>query len=124
VVPFVGLADDSSAIAWNPAALARLKHGDLSLHHNSHFVDASQESLSLALASLGRPVLGLAGDWVNYGEFARPRHPGRSAEEVGSFRSVPQACLGGTFNQSLSWGLGVSYLSQSLGTDSKPELCR
>src|SRR6185369_7483472 len=46
---FVGVADDSSALFWNPAGLGGLDNVELALHHNSWLAGIIQETAVLAL---------------------------------------------------------------------------
>lgn len=50
---YVGIAEGSSAILWNPAGLAGMTFSEVALHHNSALAGAIQEIAVLGLA-LGR----------------------------------------------------------------------
>ncbi len=65
---FVGLANDSSALFWNPAGLGMLDSGQISLHHNSWLTDIDQETLVVALP-VEYGTFGGALNYVNYGSF-------------------------------------------------------
>ena len=65
---FVGLANDSSALFWNPAGLGLLDSGEIALHHNSWLTDIYQETVVLALP-VEYGTIGGAVDYVNYGSF-------------------------------------------------------
>ncbi len=66
---FVGVADDSSALFWNPAGLGGMRDLELALHHNSWLAGIIQET---AIAALPLGFLGGFGaslNYVNYGTF-------------------------------------------------------
>ncbi|UCE07556.1 MAG: PorV/PorQ family protein [bacterium] len=52
---FVAVANDASALYWNPAGLARLNHGEIMLNHADWLADISFDyaGISLALGSFG-----------------------------------------------------------------------
>jgi hypothetical protein len=66
---FVAVADDSSALAWNPAGLAGRDRDVVGLHHNAWLGGITQDSLALALKSNGWGGLGVSADDVDYGNF-------------------------------------------------------
>src|SRR6478609_4852854 len=63
---FVGVADDSSALLWNPGALGTLKSAGIALHHNSWLAGIVQETLvgDLPMGPLGG--FGASINYVNY----------------------------------------------------------
>ena len=66
---FVGLADDSACLLYNPAGLGALKEPDMAIHHQSGLVGISQELITAVLPLKGRYGIGLAAHYVGYGEF-------------------------------------------------------
>jgi hypothetical protein len=64
---FCAMADDATAIGWNPAGLARLRRNEVSLTHNRWFVSARLNNASAAWR-VGRMVaLGTAVTHVGHG---------------------------------------------------------
>jgi len=66
---FVGVADDSSALLWNPGGLGLLPQGELTLHHNSWLVGTMEESLIAAIPLEGLGGIGAMVNTMNYGTF-------------------------------------------------------
>ena len=65
---FTSVADDSSAVFWNPAGLAKIKTTDLSLSFNSWFVDTSIQYLTGAIKTEKNGGVGFGLVYVNMGE--------------------------------------------------------
>jgi hypothetical protein len=66
---FVSVADDSSALFWNPAGLGTLKQADITAHANSWLVDTARGSLALGLPLADLGGIGVAGTYTDYGSF-------------------------------------------------------
>ena len=67
---FVGVADDSSALFWNPAGLAGLSTNQLAFHHNTWLAGISQETAVMALPMGALGGYAISGNYVDYGTFA------------------------------------------------------
>ncbi len=66
---FVGVADDSSALFFNPAGLGNLRGIDLAVDHQIGLAGITEDLLILGLP-LGQGYgLGISGQFVNYGSF-------------------------------------------------------
>lgn len=66
---FVGVADDSSALLWNPAGLGTLSQGELALHHNSWLVGTLEETLIGVVPLNDMGGIGAMVNYMNYGTF-------------------------------------------------------
>jgi hypothetical protein len=66
---FVGVADDSSALLWNPSGLAGLENTELSLNHNSWLDGIIQETAVVAVPEGNLGTFGFSANYVNYGSF-------------------------------------------------------
>ncbi len=66
---FVAVADDSSALLWNPAGLGKLQTGQLALHHNSWLVDTLQESFTVGIPMGDAGGIGVMATFLDYGTF-------------------------------------------------------
>lgn len=64
---FVGLADDSSAIYFNPAGLSGLKAPEIALHHNSYLAGTFQETLEAGFPAGTMGGLAFSLDYVGWG---------------------------------------------------------
>jgi len=92
---FVGVADDSSALLWNPAGLGALKGGELALHHNSWLVGTNQESFIAGFPVNGCGGFGLMATFMDYGTF-------QGRDSSGTLTSPYTA---DSFGLMLGWGM-------------------
>jgi len=92
---FVGVADDSSALLWNPAGLAGLGSAELALHHNSWLAGIVQETAVVAVPFKGLGTLGLSGNYVDYGNLAGYDESGAQVSDYSANR----------YGLGLGWGM-------------------
>lgn len=64
---FVGVADDASALFFNPAGLSALRNPEVALHHNSYLAGTFQETLAAAFPAASAGGLAFALDYVGWG---------------------------------------------------------
>ena len=108
---YVSIADDGTALHWNPAGLTRIGGPRLTLSHVSWFSDATYQYASYA-SPFGRDAaFGVALEqgslsWDNTGE---------GSFETGDFAGV--AGYGRRLSPNLGVGGGLKFLSSSLGDD-------
>lgn len=93
-----GLADDPSALFFNPAGLAQLRSAELSINHNSYLADSFEETLIFGLPT--PPLGGFSGalQYVSWGGLDKRDANGVSQ---GSFADSDVAFT-------LGWGLPVT----------------
>ncbi len=65
---YVGLANDITAIYWNPAGLARLNHNAAIFDHSNWLASVSYDFTGLAVQLGGAGALGLSVTALNMGE--------------------------------------------------------
>ena len=65
---FLGLADDATAMQWNPAGMAQLSLPELTLTHLSYFADINYEYIGFGMPWRGQG-LGLGLTWLNVAPF-------------------------------------------------------
>lgn len=107
-----GLADNSSAIFWNPAGIAFQSGTEVSITH-SNWLPQFQLDLFYDYLTYRQYVEDLSGSvtssitYMNFGEFVRTGPD--SPEELGRFRSFDAALtLGYATKLSDDWGLGLN----------------
>ena len=102
---FVGLADDSSAIYWNPAGLSNLQYFEIAGHYNTWLVDAKQESVVIGFPLGDFGGLGFSYYLLDYGVIE-----GRDSTgvQVSSYTA-------GMTTMTLGWGCSMFVEGLSLG---------
>jgi len=117
---FTAIADDATALYWNPAGLAQLKEEQLSASYNSWFAGVSQGYLSLASPALGG-TLALGANYVNMGKME-----GYDIDEEGN--PVPiedfgasglHTCLGYAVGGKLMFGLSAGMVQDIIENSKK-----
>lgn len=108
-----GLADNSSAIFWNPAGIAFLTGTEVSFTHSNWLpqfnLDLFYEYLSgrTYVEELGGSLTGSI-TFMNFGEFVRTSAD--SPDPIGTFRSFDAALtLGYATKLSSDWGIGLNF---------------
>ena len=94
---YVGIAEGSSTLLWNPAGLANLSCPELALHHNSELVGAFQEVAVLGLPLAYGNGLGLSLNYEDLGSFNGFDSNGASTGTYGDQ----------IFGGSVGWGISV-----------------
>lgn len=81
---YVAVAEDSSALLWNPAGLSGLKNYELGLHHNSWLAGIAQETVVAGVPLSSWGGLGLSFNYINFGELAAYDSQGNAAGNYGA----------------------------------------
>ncbi len=113
---FTAVADDASAVFWNPAGLSRINKIKVSVEFDKWFMDSYYENLMSAFP-LGSGVLGLDVFYMNYGSFNRVNESG--ALTGGAVNPYNLSVLGGyglSLGKELSLGVTAKFAMQSIDT--------
>ncbi len=108
-----GLADNSSAIFWNPAGIAFLTGQEVSITH-SNWLPQFKLDLFYDYLTYRNYIESIQGSvtssitYMNYGEFVRTSADG--PDPIGTFRAFDAAfTLGYSTKLSSDWGLGLNF---------------
>ncbi|MCD6318073.1 PorV/PorQ family protein [Candidatus Aerophobetes bacterium] len=115
---FTALADDGTALYWNPAGLAQIERTEISAMYNMWFQEVNQGYLSLAFPLLG----GIAGLGANYMDMGKIEGRDTEGNPTGDFgASDIQASLGyaRNFSSKLMLGISAGMLQDTIAEDKK-----
>lgn len=113
---YVGIAEGSATLPWNPAGLAGLCAPEISLHHSSTVIGSFQETAILGLPLNASNALGLSVNYGDNGVFEGRDAAGNVASDY-SARAYG-ATLGWGFRilSELSLGAAVKFNREDLGS--------
>ena len=114
---FTALADDGTALYWNPAGLAQIEKTEISAMYNRHFQVINQGYLSLASPLLG----GTTALGVNYVGMGQIQGRDEYGNPTGTFGASDTHIVVGYANKfkSISWGLTAGWLRDKIEQDTK-----
>jgi len=95
---FVGIADDASALYWNPAGVASFVRTELSMNYTDWFAGINYSNASIILPLGGRGVVGVNTSYVDMGEM-----------EI-TTETYPEGT--GEYYSASSYAIGLSYASK------------
>ena len=114
---FVGVADDASALFFNPAGLSGLKNPQVSLNHNSYLAGTFQETLEGAFPVGDMGGLAFALDYVSWGSLDLRDNLGVSQGSYNDTDIGLTAGWGKEWAKGFSTGLSVRGLQQKVVND-------
>jgi hypothetical protein len=115
---FVSVADDSSAIFWNPGGLAKLSAPDLAIHHHSWLAGTNQEIASLGLPLGGAGNLALSMSYLDFGTFQGYDDAGTAQGTYSANRMGLGLAWGREFFRGLGLGVGAKGQNQTIAGES------
>ena len=116
----VAIADDVSAVFWNPAGLGFQKGMELSLNHSNWLPQFQQSDLFFEYASYKMDVpstggtLGAALTYLNLGEFERRDEANNRLGTFKSYEIAFTAAYGTRLDEDFSLGVGLRLIHSSL----------
>jgi hypothetical protein len=111
---FSGLADDVTAIHWNPAGLGGIQGWQLAFMHRSLYQDVSYESAAFARPLGGMGVVAADLNYLHMDQLEGRDQVGEPTSEFGSDDLCLALGLGFQAGTNLLLGASVKYLSESI----------
>ena len=109
---YTAQANDSNALLYNPAGLAKVDRHEATFMHNQHFEGATQEYIGLAL----KQGWGLNLNYLSYGSV--PRTTISQPTGTGSVFGISDMAFGGGYGRSItddvSVGAGLKFIRESI----------
>lgn len=123
---FSPVADDATAIYWNPAGLAQLEKREVSLSYNMYFEDTAAQFVGYAHPTEDRGTMGGAIRMLSVGDIERRTAAAGDADnpDLGTFNTQDMALSFGWANHRgllsgrLNYGVAIKYISSDLETES------
>ena len=109
---FTSIADDSTAVYWNPAGLNTLKGASATFMHSIWFGDTSYEWASIAMP-LGNDRIGIGVKYLNYGSIQQTDSTSLTTGSFSPADLVIQASYAGKLAD-LNWGITLKYASLTI----------
>jgi hypothetical protein len=116
---YVGIAEGSAALLWNPAGLATLSSGDVALNHKSSFLDSYQEIVTLGLPLGKHAGLGASLNYNDNGSFAGRDSNGQPTSDFNARGYGASIGLGMGGPAGLSFGGALKMNRQDLAETSE-----
>lgn len=115
---FTAIADDATALYWNPAGLIKIKENQLSATYNAWFAEISQGYVGIGYP-LVKGVLGGAINYVSIGNIEGTDEAGNPTESFGA--SDFSLCLGyaGKIEDEFMLGVSGEMIENTIAGDSK-----
>jgi tetratricopeptide (TPR) repeat protein len=111
---FVGIADDDSALFINPAGLAFLRQGELSLNSDFWLAGTFQETILTAIPTAHLGGFGFAGHYLDYGTFEGRDESGSLTNNYSADQIGVDMGWGFKILKNFSVGFGLSGLQSTL----------
>ncbi|MFC1540777.1 PorV/PorQ family protein, partial [Candidatus Margulisiibacteriota bacterium] len=114
---FVAIADDPSAIYWNPAGLTRARSQQLSSMHADWFEDINYTTFSIIKPLEQGAASGITINYIDLGkiEETTPAHPGGTGRFFSSWSGSLGLALAKKVSPELSLGGHGKFLSENIG---------
>ncbi|MDD4052898.1 MAG: PorV/PorQ family protein, partial [candidate division Zixibacteria bacterium] len=109
---FTAVADDASAIYWNPAGLARFEKHQVQFSHYDWYQDVKIENLYFTMPS-GRFGFGAGITYLGFGAFQSYDEDGNPGDELTMYNLSAAVSVGYALSENFSVGMTGKYIEQS-----------
>ena len=113
---FVAVANDISALYWNPAGITRLENSTLIISHNKWIADTNFEFIGFATTINRNSAIGFYFSYLNFGEIEQTTV--RNPRGTGVTFSAYDYAIAGTFSHTLiedfSVGVTLKYIRETI----------
>ncbi|GEM_PF-984160 len=111
---FTAVADDSSALYYNPAGLAQVGQPEIAIAHNLFLADGFYDNAGGAYPLGTAGSLGFGARYLNYGPIDRRDNFGNLLGSYTPYDMSAEAAFGFHVDKDLSLGFGTQWISQNI----------
>jgi len=115
---FIALADDGTALYWNPAGLAQVDETEILAMYNMWFQEVKQGYLSLTFPFL-KGTAGLGANYVDMGDIEKRDGGGNLIGNFGAFDIQASLGYARKLSSRLMFGISAGMLTESIAEDKK-----
>jgi len=115
---FTALADDGTALYWNPAGLAQIKKTEILAMYNKWFQEVKQGYLSLAFPLLGGTI-GLGANYVDMGQIEGRDEEGNPTGEFGASDIYAFLGYANRVYSNVMFGISAGMLQETIAGDKR-----
>lgn len=111
---YVGLANDISAIYWNPSGLVQLTESQIEFSHTQWFSDIQYEYLGLALPLSSRSVIAGGVMYLDMGSTLGYDEQDQPTSSLTAYDAEVVLAFSSYLSSNLSWGLTLKGIQEKL----------
>ena len=111
---FTGLADDESALYYNPSGIAFLEGKRFIFEYHNYFADLQSGFVGFIRPVWGDKMLGVAIDYLNYGEFIKTDLSGNNLGTFGGSDFMLSASLAAKHGEYIAYGGSLKFIYEKL----------
>ncbi|MEA3500681.1 MAG: PorV/PorQ family protein, partial [Candidatus Marinimicrobia bacterium] len=118
---FTSIADDATALFWNPGAVSRVKKHDISVSQTDHFLDTKHKYFGVSIMVSPQDAIGIHFNNFDYGD----REPVTTINEpngTGEYWEASDLAIGLSYSRNItdrfSIGGTVKYIEQNIWHES------
>lgn len=109
---FTSIADDPSAVYWNPAGIGKLENRQLQFSHYDWYQDLKIENLYIVFPA-GQVSFGAGVTYLDYGEFQSYDEFGYPGEELSIYSMAVSISMSMRVGENILMGATGKYIEQS-----------
>jgi hypothetical protein len=111
---FTGLADDESALYFNPAGITSLEGKRFIFEYHNYIADLQSGFVGFIRPILGDKMLGISIDYLNYGDFVKTDISGNELGTFGGSDLVLAGTLAMKYRTTFSFGATAKFIYEKI----------
>ena len=113
---FTAIADDASALYWNPGGIAKVKRTQILLDHYDWVLDVALDFIGIVIPISSVGTIGIAMNYLHMGEMevTTTHEPEGTDEKFNSSSFVGQVSLARNLTDRFSLGISIKYIQENI----------